>query len=880
MNIRKYVVVCTTLLLLAQWVPVTISQVYAETNGPVDEQALTAFRSHLPDYVAMSTNTVTPVEEAPPAVQEFSFVEKTSRTGTNQPVILRFTSTYPADEVLVRIPKEGQVLASYFSDGESITHSHGEYWTLHTEGQQTEFTLPVVFETAGNYFLTVDHDADHFYLEVEESTLKSEDQKSSDIKDQENTDFKEPPLESQDAEVMSDIPVAVQPVIAAEKNLSISEEVIAAEEKRILAEITDQKRNTTATANVRNWSQFRSAWNNSAWMVDIRIEESFSYSSSILGSSLNKLNNSYRTIGSNVAPGRNASINMGTSGNSLQLENSTLNMRRTTIESESSGSQPLIDLDKASTFEITERTTILNRRNSPAVALNDRSTAFFFGFDQRKIIYNQVAVSPVRLSNNSRFELHQGGVVVGSNSASNNWIPPISSDTNSTITFSRTGQSINNVMMGGRINVSVPSNPSVAHLTTYRVPWNSVVAEITGVNGSIVNSSTSDPNDFSERYLANHNLVDYRSITVGASASDGFVPPPRPSYALLLEAIPLDGGNPTAETTTITQGESTTLHANPTETFNFVRWEVVSGVGSSIADETNATTTFTMGTADTVVQAVYQKKQGGDITVEYVDNTRKELAEPEIIHGLIEEEYETKAKEIDGYTLTEVPKNASGQFTEEAQTVTYVYTKDTLDPVLPVDPLAPDQEVDPENPPELPEDQGALSIDFASHFSFGTQGISAQTKCYYAQPQRLLNLDGTVNDAEERPNYIQVSDRRPEEERHGWQLAVTQNSQFMDSQNNPLRGARLLLNNQQFASVQESSEPMLQNQDGVVLIPEEKTPLVRAQDGQGSGTWVYRFGDRESAGESVALEVPPTADPRTTTYQTTLTWELSAVPDN
>ena len=162
----------------------------------------------------------------------------------------------------------------------------------------------------------------------------------------------------------------------------------------------------------------------------------------------------------------------------------------------------------------------------------------------------------------------------------------------------------------------------------------------------------------------------------------------------------------------------------------------------------------------------------------------------------------------------------------------------------------------------------------------GTHGISAQTKRYYAQPQRLLNLDGTVNDAEERPNYIQVSDRRPEEERHGWQLAVTQNNQFMDSQNNQLRGARLLLNNQQFASIQESNKPMLQNQDGVVLIPEEKTTLVRARDGQGTGTWVYRFGDRESAGESVALEVPPTADPRTTTYQTTLTWELSAVPDN
>ncbi|WP_337247823.1 hypothetical protein [Enterococcus mundtii] len=30
----------------------------------------------------------------------------------------------------------------------------------------------------------------------------------------------------------------------------------------------------------------------------------------------------------------------------------------------------------------------------------------------------------------------------------------------------------------------------------------------------------------------------------------------------------------------------------------------------------------------------------------------------------------------------------------------------------------------------------------------------------------------------------------------------------------------------------------------------------------------------------MALEVPPTANPRASTYETTLTWELSVVPDN
>jgi len=200
--------------------------------------------------------------------------------------------------------------------------------------------------------------------------------------------------------------------------------------------------------------------------------------------------------------------------------------------------------------------------------------------------------------------------------------------------------------------------------------------------------------------------------------------------------------------------------------------------------------------------------------------------------------------------------------------------------VSPVDPLDPEVEVDPENKPEMPEDQGPLSIDFISSFNFGSQGISVQDQWYYAQPQRLLNPDGTINEGEERPNYIQISDGRAENDRHGWQLAVTQNAQFTSLDDHQLTGARVHLMNQQFATAQGGVEPVLHHQEGVVLIPEHKTELITAKNEQGIGTWIYRFGDGTSAGESVALEVPKSALPRATTYQTTLTWELSAVPEN
>lgn len=198
--------------------------------------------------------------------------------------------------------------------------------------------------------------------------------------------------------------------------------------------------------------------------------------------------------------------------------------------------------------------------------------------------------------------------------------------------------------------------------------------------------------------------------------------------------------------------------------------------------------------------------------------------------------------------------------------------------VNPVDPLDPGTEVNPENPPVLPEDQGLLSIDFASSFDFGTQVISTKDQTYYAQPQRLLNEDGTVNETEERPNYVQISDRRSESERNGWELAVTQKEQFKGKENQVLNGASITLLNQQVVTAQGGTAPELQSVHS--LIPGNRQTLIKAQGSEGMGTWIYRFGDAETAKESVALNVPKGANPEATSYSTKLTWELSSVPDN
>lgn len=271
----------------------------------------------------------------------------------------------------------------------------------------------------------------------------------------------------------------------------------------------------------------------------------------------------------------------------------------------------------------------------------------------------------------------------------------------------------------------------------------------------------------------------------------------------------------------------------------------------------------------------------GIVKVYYLDEKDNELIENETLEGPIGEPYTTEKKEIDGWEILELPSNAEGLFSLDQITVKYVYKEiSNNEPVLPVDPLNPEVEVDPENKPELPDDQGQLSIDFVSSFNFGSQAISVHNQTYNAQPQRLMNEDGTVNETEERPNYVQISDRRPENDRNGWQLAVTQKEQFKNSKGHTLFGASLGFFNQQLIMANGNKEPSLQATTPLFLVPGNKRTLIRAEADEGKGTWIYRFGNAETAGESVVLNIPKGSNPEATNYSAIFTWELSAVPNN
>ncbi|WP_312497892.1 WxL domain-containing protein [Enterococcus sp.] len=455
--------------------------------------------------------------------------------------------------------------------------------------------------------------------------------------------------------------------------------------------------------------------------------------------------------------------------------------------------------------------------------------------------------------------------------------------------------------------------------------------------------------------IANVNAAN-TTFTMGSSNTTIRAVYTQNTYNLTVQASPAAGGNPTVGSGTVAQGSTTEIRANPATGYTFSRWEIVSGTGSSIANVNAANTTFTMGSSNTTIRAVYtqntysvtvvpvpsdggrpsasrevfdltnhmiyfdaapsegyrfvkyeliegstsmwwdpyddmpiivfdlsdvimhvhyEKISAAEVEVNYIDLDQNKIASSVILTGALGDNYETEPKDIEGYLLVETPENANGIFTENNQTVEYVYDTEK---VTPVDPVKPEEKVDPDDKPLITENQGLLSIDFVSQFRFSEQVISVDDAIYYAHSQKLLNEDGQIRE-EIRPNYVQISDRRVQDDSDvGWSLSLVQKEQFQTTYGQELLGARLILSDQQLDTATNNLAPTILEEEDLELVPGVKQTLVSAQKGQGKGTWIYRFGDEDTAENSVRLVIPAKTMPKATTYTSTLVWELSMVP--
>ena len=73
-----------------------------------------------------------------------------------------------------------------------------------------------------------------------------------------------------------------------------------------------------------------------------------------------------------------------------------------------------------------------------------------------------------------------------------------------------------------------------------------------------------------------------------------------------------------------------------------------------------------------------QPVKGGDVTAKYLDTNGNKISDDAVKTGNVGETYTTEQKSIEGYIFKEVQGNTTGQFTDQAQTVTYVYTKNEI----------------------------------------------------------------------------------------------------------------------------------------------------------------------------------------------------------
>ncbi|MGX7149479.1 family 10 glycosylhydrolase [Enterococcus ureasiticus] len=79
----------------------------------------------------------------------------------------------------------------------------------------------------------------------------------------------------------------------------------------------------------------------------------------------------------------------------------------------------------------------------------------------------------------------------------------------------------------------------------------------------------------------------------------------------------------------------------------------------------------------TQVEDATPETQGKPVTVIYQTNDQQPLSENVILEGKIGEAYTTEEKEFDGFKLVARPANVTGSFTDQPQTVTYIYESST-----------------------------------------------------------------------------------------------------------------------------------------------------------------------------------------------------------
>ncbi|MCG0632628.1 mucus-binding protein [Lactiplantibacillus plantarum] len=161
-----------------------------------------------------------------------------------------------------------------------------------------------------------------------------------------------------------------------------------------------------------------------------------------------------------------------------------------------------------------------------------------------------------------------------------------------------------------------------------------------------------------------------------------------------------------------------------------------------VATPANATGTFSTDTQTVIYQ--YARSNAGHITVKYQDANGTTLAPDDVLtgDGQLGRPYQTNAKTIENYRLIQTPANATGQFSDQAQTVIYVYAREDAGDITVQyldesgQQLAADSVLSGQGQLGQPYETSPLNIN--GYTVKSTQGNTTGT--YTLQPQRVVYI--------------------------------------------------------------------------------------------------------------------------------------------
>lgn len=196
-----------------------------------------------------------------------------------------------------------------------------------------------------------------------------------------------------------------------------------------------------------------------------------------------------------------------------------------------------------------------------------------------------------------------------------------------------------------------------------------------------------------------------------------------------------------------------------------------------------------------------------------------------------------------------------------------------VDPNNGVDPLTPIDPKDESDKPTNPTRED-LRIEYVSDFDFGTHQNTAGKLALKSAGDHGKAANDTTKAV---PSFVSIIDDRPNNNTTSWSLQAKA-STFKDEKGEPLKGARLLLSDLNYADNGKQRPEVTKD---VVDLSGDYVPITDTLGKKiGNGTWSLAFGKLDSNQRStgVTLDIAQGYGKKQAEYSTTIDWELVVEP--